>query len=84
MFTWRREVIVPGYVFPLMMVLGAGLALFAAWSQFSLLRTAAGGEADAFQTLRTSPRWKRMRLMLWTGAFLLILGGLMQIPEVLR
>ena len=80
--------IVPGYVFPLMMVVGAVLALFAAWAQFNLLRTAsaAGAQAEggAFETLRASPRWKRMRLALWTGAFLLILGGLMQIPEVLR
>lgn len=78
--------IVPGYVFPLMMVLGAGLALFAAWAQFQLLRTASAGAANdsSFESLRASPRWKRMRWMLWAGAFLLILGGLMQIPEVLR
>ena len=78
--------IVPGYVFPLMMVLGAGLALFAAWAQFHLLRTASAAAANdsSFESLRTSPRWMRMRWMQWTGAFLLILGGLMQIPEVLR
>jgi hypothetical protein len=79
-------VIVPGYVFPLMMIVGAGLALFAAWAQFNLLRTASSTAANnhSFESLRTSPRWKRMRWMLWTGAFLLILGGLMQIPEMLR
>jgi len=89
-------VIVPGYVFPLMMVVGAALALIAAWAQFSLLRGAglvaakpfsvATHDADqnAFTELRASPRWKQVRLMLWAGSFLLILGGLMQIPEVLR
>lgn len=88
--------VVPGYVFPLMMVVGAALALYSAWAQFNLLRGAGLGaqkpfsvanynaDHNAFTALRASPRWKQMRLMLWTGSFLLILGGLMQIPEVLR
>jgi len=41
-------------------------------------------DQNAFTVLRASSEWKRMRLMLWAGALLLILGGLMQIPEILH
>ncbi len=88
--------IVPGYVFPLMMIVGAGFAFYSAWAQFKLLQGAGlaatkpfsvatyNADQNTFRDLRASPRWKRVRLMLWAGSFLLILGGLMQIPEVLR
>ncbi|MFT3726755.1 MAG: hypothetical protein QM759_02895 [Terricaulis sp.] len=35
-------------------------------------------------TLRAQVEWKRMRLLLWAGAFLTMLGALMLLPDVLR
>lgn len=82
--------IVPGFVFPALMLAGAVLLLVAALLQMKLLQAApakpfaAAGDGHALNSLRATPQWKRMRVLLWTGAFLLILGALMQLPELFR
>ena len=82
--------IVPGFVFPALMIAGAALLFVAVFLQMKLLQTApskpfaAAGDAPALHSLRATPQWKRMRALLWAGAFLLILGALLQLPDLLR
>lgn len=87
--------IVPGFVFPSLMFAGALLLVISAMMQMKLLRANGLGSAKPFNVkdytadqermreMRATPAWKRMRLTLGAGAFLLIIGALMQLPSLI-